>query len=175
MAEGEKQKLIKMLEALGTDAVAAISKNVELEMVETASRSEKPYKPIQDYCNREITILWLGQHLTTDISGQGSRAAAEIHDRVREDLLVNDIADESRTIRGQLLSRLVQARFGDGAPTPSFRRSLIETVDTKVLADTLAVAVRELGMRVPRRWVHRAMGIPEPAGDEPVLAIGGAA
>jgi phage gp29-like protein len=175
MPEGEKQKLLKMLEALGTDAVAAISKNVELEMVESGTRSDKPYKPLQDYCNREITILWLGQHLTTDISGQGSRAAAEIHDRVREDLLVNDMADESRTIRGQLLSRLVQAKFGDGVLAPRFQRSLIQSVDTKVLADTLAVAVRELGMRVPTRWVHRAMGIPEPAGDEPVLAIGGAA
>lgn len=171
-SEEDKRKLLKMLEALGTDAVAAFSKNVELEMIEPGSRSDKPYKPLQDYCNREITILWLGQHLTTDIGNQGSRAAADIHDRVREDLLVNDIADEARTIRTQLLARLVQARFGPAGCVPHFRRSLIQSVDTKVLADTLAVAVRELGMRVPRRWVHRALGIPEPIGDEAVLQSG---
>ena len=74
--EGDKQQLLKMLEALGTDAVAIISKNVELEMLE-ASRGDKPYLPLQDYCNTEVTILWLGQHLTTDLRGQGSRAAAE--------------------------------------------------------------------------------------------------
>ena len=67
---------------------------------------------------------------------------------------------------------LVRARFGDGVPVPRFRRSLIQSVDTKVLADTLAVAVRELGMKVPRRWVHRALGIPEAAEDEAVLSGG---
>jgi phage gp29-like protein len=169
--ESDKQQLLRMLEALGTDAVAVLSKNIELQLLETRG-GNKPYQPLQEYCNNEITILWLGQHLTTDLRGEGSRAAAEIHDRVREDLLVDDIADESQTIRRDLLTPLVRARFGDGVAVPHLRRSLIQSVDTKVLADTLAVAVRELGMKVPQRWVHRALGIPEPSGDEPVL-IGG--
>lgn len=169
--ESDKQQLLKMLEALGTDAVAIISKNIELQLLE-ARGGDKPYQPLQEYCNSEVTILWLGQHLTTDLRGEGSRAAAEIHDRVREDLLVDDIADESQTIRRDLLTSLVRARFGDGVAVPDLRRSLIQSVDTKVLVDTLAVAVRELGLKVPRRWVHRALGIPEPAGEEPVLAEG---
>jgi phage gp29-like protein len=166
--EADKQHLLKMLEALGTDAVAILSKSVELQMIESRG-GDKPYQPLQDYCNNEITILWLGQHLTTDLRDHGSRAAAEIHDRVREDLLVNDIADESRTIRRDLLTPLVRARFGDGVAIPHLRRSLIQSVDTKVLADTLAVAVRQLGLRVPTRWVHRALGVPEPNDGEPVL------
>jgi phage gp29-like protein len=160
-----------MLEALGTDAVAILSKNIELQMLEPRS-GDKPYQPLQEYCNNEVTILWLGQHLTTDLRGEGSRAAAEIHDRVREDLLVDDIADEAQTIRRDLLGPLVWARFGDGVPVPHLRRSLVQSVDTKVLADTLAVAVRDLGLQVPRRWVHRALGIPEAVADEPVLSEG---
>jgi len=171
LPEADKQKLLKMLEALGTDAVAIMSKSVELQMFE-ARGGEKPYQPLQEYCNNEITILWLGQHLTTDLRSQGSRAAAEIHDRVREDLLVSDIAAEGRTLRRDLLTPLVRARFGDGVAVPHLRRALIQSVDTKVLADTLAVAVRDLGLQVPTRWVHRALGVPEPAGDEPVLRGG---
>ena len=169
--ESDKQRLLKMLEALGTDAVAILSKNIELQLLETRG-GHKPYQPLQEYCNNEVTILWLGQHLTTDLRGEGSRAAAEIHDRVREDLLVDDIADEGQAIRRDLLTPLVRARFGDGVPVPHLRRSLIQSVDTKVLADTLAVVVRDLGLKVPRRWVHRALGIPEPSGDEPVLVEG---
>jgi phage gp29-like protein len=171
--EADKQQLLKMLESLGTDAVAILSKNIELQMFESTRGGDKPYQALQDYCNTEVTILWLGQHLTTDLRAQGSRAAAEIHDRVREDLLVDDIADEAQTLRRDLLTPLVRARFGDEAPVPSLRRSLIQSVDTKVLADTLAVAVRKLGLRVPRRWVHRALGIPEPLAEEPVLSVGG--
>jgi phage gp29-like protein len=167
--EGDKQRLLKMLESLGTDAVAVFGKNVDLKFLEPGRSGERPYQPLQAYCNTEITILWLGQHLTTDVGTSGSRAAAEIHDRVREDLLVSDIADEGRTLRRDLLTPVVQARFGDGAAVPVFRRSLVQAVDTKALVDTLAVAVNELGLAVSRQWVHQALGIPMPQGDEPVL------
>jgi phage gp29-like protein len=168
--ESDKQRLLKMLESLGTDAVAVFGKNVDLKFIEPTRSGERPYQPLQEYCNTEVTILWLGQHLTTDVRSTGSRAAAEIHDRVREDLLVSDIAEEGRTVRRDLLTPLVESRFGDGVPVPQFRRSLVQSVDTKVLVDTLAVAVNQLGLAVPRQWVHQALGIPLPRGDEPVLS-----
>ena len=65
-----------MLESLGTDAVAILSKNIELQLLETRG-GDKPYQPLQDYCNTEVTILWLGQHLTTDLRGEGSRLGIE--------------------------------------------------------------------------------------------------
>ena len=169
MPDDDKRRLLEVLSALGTEAAAVVANNVDVQLLEPRA-GNKPYKPIQDYCNAEVTILWLGQNLTTDVSSQGSRAAAEVHDRVREDLLVDDVADESQTLRRDLLTPLVRARFGDAAPVPVFRRALIQSVDTQVLADVLAVAVRDLGLRVPRRWVHRALGIPEPVGDESILA-----
>ena len=113
--------------------------------------------------------------LTTDLRTSGSRAAAEIHDRVREDLLVDDIADEGQSIGRDLLTPIVQARLGGDVPVPGFRRSLVQAVDTKVLVETLAVAVNELGLAVPRRWVHQALGIPEPQDDEGILSAEGAA
>lgn len=58
--ESDKQQLLKMLESLGTDAVAIISKNIELQMFESSRRGDKPYQPLQEYCNNEITILCVG-------------------------------------------------------------------------------------------------------------------
>lgn len=167
--EADRAALLKMLDRIGTDSAAIVSKNVDVKFVEATRGGDKPYEPIQDYCNTEVTILWLGQHLTTDVKSSGSRAAAEVQDRVREDLLVDDIRQEGETIRRDLLRPMVRARFGDDVPTPFFRRSLIQSVDTKVLADTLSVAVRELGLPVPTRWVHRSLGIPQPRDGEPVL------
>ncbi len=169
----DQRQLLRMLETLGTDAVAVFGKNIDLKLIDSPRAGERPYQPLQEYCNTEVTILWLGQHLTTDIKNSGSKAAAEVHDRVREDLLVDDIADESHTLRRDLLTPLVRARFGPEAPVPYLRRSLIQSVDTRVLADTLAVAVNQLGIRVPRQWVHQALGIPQPQSDEPILSPGG--
>jgi phage gp29-like protein len=67
--ESDKQQLLKMLESLGTDAVAILSKNIELQLLETRG-GDKPYQPLQEHCNTEVTILWLGQHLTTDLRGE---------------------------------------------------------------------------------------------------------
>jgi len=167
--EPDKQELLKMLQALGTDAVAAFGKNVDLKLLDVSHSGERPYQPLQDHCNTEVTILWLGQHLTTDLRTSGSRAAAEIHDRVREDLLVNDIAAEGRTVRREVLTPMVRAHLGDAVPVPRFRRSLAQAVDTKVLAGVLAVAINQLGLAVPKRWIHQSLGIPEPSANEPVV------
>ncbi len=167
--EPDKSELLKMLTRLGTDAVAAFSKNVEMDFLESKG-GDKPYLPLQDYCNTEITILWLGQHLTTDMGNTGSRAAAEVHDRVREDLLVDDINDEADTLRRDVLKPIVQARFGDDVPVPHFRRSLVQSVDTKVLAETLAVAVNDLGLSIPLPWLHQALGIPQAQSGETTVS-----
>lgn len=166
--EAERRALLRVMETLGTQAAAVMSKAVELRLLES-SRSDKPYQALQEYCNTEVTILWLGQHLTTDIKNSGSRAAAEVHDRVREDLLVDDMRDEAATLRRDLLRPMVEARFGPATAIPEFRRSLVESIDTKTLAQTLAVASRELRMRIPRAWAHRSLGIPEAAAGEAVL------
>ncbi|GMU80814.1 MAG: hypothetical protein AMXMBFR47_06850 [Planctomycetota bacterium] len=166
--EAERRALLRVMETLGTQAAAVMSKAVELRLLES-SRSDKPYQALQEYCNTEVTILWLGQHLTTDIKNSGSRAAAEVHDRVREDLLVDDMRDEAATLRRDLLRPMVEARFGPAAVVPEFRRSLVESIDTKTLAQTLAVASRELRMRIPRAWAHRSLGVPEAAAGEAVL------
>lgn len=173
LSADDQKKLMTMLESLGTEAVAAFSKNVDLKVVEPLRSSNRLYQQIQEYCNTEVTILWLGQHLTTDIRQSGSRAAAEVHDRVREDLLMDDIHDEGEALRRDLLTPMVQGRFGPEAPVPMFRRSLMQSIDTRALAQTLAVAVNEVGLRVPRDWAHQALGIPVPEASEPVLTRGG--
>lgn len=161
-SEAEQQRLLQMLQALNSDAVAVVNKGVELKFVEAARGADRPYAPLQEYCNTEVTILWLGQHLTTDLRANGSRAAAEVHDRVREDLLAADLADEAATLRRDLLAPLVRARFGDGTPVPHFRRALVQTIDTRQLCETLATAVERLGLPVPQRWAYQALGIPAP-------------
>lgn len=118
MTAADRADLLRTLESLSTDAVAVFDKSVELMLLE-AGRGEKPYQPLQDYCNTEVTILWLGQHLTTDVRGQASRAAAQVHDRVREDLLADDIRDESASLTRDVLTPLVRARFGAAAPGPT--------------------------------------------------------
>ncbi|HKQ48481.1 MAG TPA: DUF935 family protein [Phycisphaerae bacterium] len=95
--------------------------------------------------------------------------AAKVHDQVRRDLRDDDLSKESRTIRRDLLGPMVRMQFGADAPVPHFRRIVDQRFEPEKLARVLDVAVNQLGARIPARWVHATLGIPEAGGEEAVL------
>lgn len=164
----EKRELLDMLTSMGSEAAGVFSKAVELEIIE-ANRGtpNPPYDRLVNFLNREMTKAWLGQTLTVDMADQsGSKAAAEVHDRVRKDILLDDIRNEGHTVRRDILRPLAQFRFGREVPVPFFRRKPEEPRDLRELAEVLSVAVNDLGIQAPTRWVHDTLGIPEATNGE---------
>lgn len=65
----------------------------------------------------DIAVCLLGQNLSTEISqggggGGGSRAAAKVHNDIREDILKADVEILATTIRTQILTPLVERNWG---------------------------------------------------------------
>jgi phage gp29-like protein len=158
----EKRELIAMLESLGSNAAAIFSRAVELQILEAnRGTAGPPYERLVEFLNREMSKAWLGQMLTTDVSGQkGTFAATQVHELVRQDVLADDARKEARTIRRDLLGPMTRLRFGADAPAPYFRRKLKQPSRAVDLAHMLDVAVNRLGMRVPEDWTHEALGMP---------------
>jgi phage gp29-like protein len=124
----DKRELLTMLESLGSNAVGVFSRAVELQVIE-ANRGTvgPPYERLIDFLNREMSKAWLGQTLTTDITGQsGSVAASQVHEQVRRDILADDLRKEALTLRRDLLGPMARLRFGEGVPVPHFRRRIAE-------------------------------------------------
>lgn len=170
-APEEKRELIRMLETLGSHAVGVFSRAVDLQIVE-ANRGTMgpPYERLIEFLNREMSKAWLGQTLTTDISGQrGSLTAAQTHETVRQDLRADDVRKEGRTIRRDLLAPIVRLRFGDAAPVPYFRRDLMKPTDAGRAAAMLDAAINRLGLEVPTGWARQMLGIPAPTAGEDVI------
>ena len=150
---------------LGTDAYAIIPEGTRIEFVETSARNSHPYGELRNSLKETITILYLGQTLTTSTGPTGSRAAAEIHDNVRRDLTENDARLEERTIRGQVLAPMLAYRFpGRDMPVPRFVRQWRDVEDTVAIGATLESSQR-LGLRVLRSTAHTMLGIPEAPDD----------
>jgi len=167
----EKRELLEMLRSLGADAAGIFSKAVELEVIESnRGTPPPPFEAICDFLNRELSKAWLGQTLTTETAGQtGTLSTAQIHNQVRLDLREDDIRKEGRTIRRDVLRPLVELRFGRAVPVPYFRRKLERPRDLRELSAVVAAAVNDLGMRVPVRWAHETLGIPQASDGEEVL------
>lgn len=167
----EKREILHMLESLGSNAAGIFSRAVELQIIDAGrSASATPYENLLEFLNREMSKAWLGQTLTTDITGQsGSIAASKVHEQVRQDILADDMRKEARTIRRDLLSPITQLRFGPDVPAPFFRRKLNTQPDRKHIAEVLSLAVNELGAKVPIAWAHNALGIPQPGNNPDIL------
>ncbi len=167
----EKRELLEMLQQLGADATGIFSKAVEIQIQQTRMPGETNlYENLCLYFDREISKAWLGQTLTTDtIRSRASAGAAVVHDRVRRDIRDDDLRKEAQTLRRDLLAPLVRFQFGPTAPIPHFRRIPDRRFEPDELAKLLSIAVNDLGARVPRRWAHTALGIPQAEASEAVL------
>ncbi len=159
----EKRELIHMLESLGSQAAGLFSQSVELQLLEPSrNASGAPYAGLIQFLNRELSKAWLGQTLSTDITGQsGSIAAAQVHERVRGEILADDMRKEARTIQRDILAPMVRLRFGHDAPVPQFRRIATRFDQRLAQADLLEQAINKLGLSVPKKWMHEALGVPE--------------
>jgi len=167
----EKRELLDMLKQLGADATGIFSKAVEVEIKQSRQPGETNlYENLCIYFNREMSKAWLGQTLTIDtLRTQASAGAATVQDRVRRDLRDDDLRKEALTLRRDLLSPLTRFRFGPDAPVPFFHRILDRVFEPDQLSRVLDVAVNQLGARVPARWAHAALGIPEAQEGDAIL------
>lgn len=167
----EKREMLAMLKSLGADATGIFSKAIELEIIQSRSPGEvNLYENLCLYFDREISKAWLGQTLTTDTARMlASAGAAKVHDQVRRDIRDDDLRKEAQTIRRDLLGPMTRLRFGPDAPVPHFQRVLDQRFDPEKLGRVLDIAVNQLGARVPARWAHSALGLPEAAQGEALL------
>lgn len=168
----EKREMLNMLESLGSNAAGIFSRAIELEFIEAGKgKAPPPYEKLVDFLNKEMSKAWLGQTLTTEATGvSGSLAASRVHDEVRGDIRADDMRKEARTLRRDLLAPLVAFKFGPGAPVPFFERVVDQPRSLTELAEILDAAVNRLGVRVPLRWAHDALGIPIAGDMEPTLS-----
>ncbi len=165
----------EMIENLGSDTAAVFPEGCEPETLEVSGRGEV-FKELGEWADATISILYLGQTLTTEIGDRGSFAAAKVHDNVRADLLLADIKHEARMIREQVIRPMCMLKF-PGLPSlacPHFKRTLFERRDTdseRMDLDQINAA-RALGLPVDVDEAYDRLGLTKPEGYKPTT-IGG--
>lgn len=165
----EAKELWQAVRALGMDAAAVVREGNQIEVMDTRAAGEGHiFESIIERASEEMTLAILGQMLTSRGEKGGSHALGEVHNQVRWDLLESDARALEQTLTAQLLAPLVRLNLGDEFPLPTWRFNLEKPRDLKALAETIST-LGQAGLRIPTAWVYRTFGVPEPAGNEPVL------
>ncbi|HEY2523554.1 MAG TPA: DUF935 domain-containing protein, partial [Candidatus Binataceae bacterium] len=163
--EADKQALLGAVANIGTDAAAIIPDSMLIEFVETrGAGGAEVYERFCEYLDKQVSKAVLGQTLTTETprEGGGSRAAAQVHDAVRRDIMESDARRLGATLSRDLARPIVDLNLGPQRHYPRIALGLAADNDVKLFADMVA-ALADRGLRVGQREVLRRLGLPEAA------------
>ena len=160
------------LQRMGRDAVALLPRSVQVEIVEMtrSGSSSDLHERLVQRCDQELSILFLGQTLTTAVGQTGGAfAAAQVHDQVRHDLLEWDAAQLAETVQRDLVSPWVGFRWGRDVDLPRLVFRCEPPEDLEARSRTLKTLVTDMGLPVAHRWLYDRFGIPAPVEGEDVV------
>lgn len=168
--EADKQALLSAVANIGTDAAAIIPESMLIEFVETrGAGGAEVYERFCEYLDKQVSKAVLGQTLTTETPREGgSRAAAQVHDAVRRDIMESDARRLGATLTRDLVRPIVDLNLGPQRRYPRIALGLSADNDVKLFADMVA-ELADRGLRIGQRAVLRRLGLPEAAAGEPLL------
>jgi hypothetical protein len=167
--EDANSRAAQMLATIGAQGYAVTSQGVELSILEGVSGSGEslPQSHMIEVADRTCDILLLGQTLTSDNTGTGSRALGEVHAGIRADVLQDVASWVASIITEQIIPAIVRFNFGAvAAEDMPYAELRVPSAYSKEDAERIQI-VKDLGVEIPRQWAHETLGVPMPAdGDE---------
>jgi phage gp29-like protein len=169
-SEKDKQALLSAVSRIGTDAAAIMPESMVIEFTEAHQNGgSELYQNFCQYLDAQVSKAVLGQTLTTEMPRSGgSRAAAQVHEGVRRDIMNADARRLAATLARDLVRPIVELNMGPQRQYPKIELGLPDDSDVKVFAEIVAM-LADRGLRVGQKTILDKLGIAEAADREAVL------
>lgn len=103
-SEAEQDKLMDALRAIASEAAVGIPEGMVVELLEAKRNGAfDSYEKLARYMDEEISIIVLGETLSTSVGASGSRALGEVHNEVRLEIAQGDADRLSDTLNSGLI------------------------------------------------------------------------
>lgn len=159
MSETDKAKLRTAIQNFGNHFRMTVSKDADVEFITDTNKSSSSdiFHTTINYWDNKISIRVLGQTLTTEIGSNGSYAAAQTHNAVREDLLRADISVVQKAVN-ELIKKACDLNFDmSSREYPEFTLpESLSIADKNTLADVYT-KVKNLGFKVSKEQVENEL------------------
>jgi len=167
----DKESFEDELRTLGSEGVIRVAKDekgigFDVALVEAASQSWQGFERLIAKCDECIAIDVLGQNLTTSMSGGGSYAAANVHDRIRLDRLESDAKSLGDCLAEQVMVPWAVYNWADEQLAPRVSWSTKAPEERSATAKTLndlgdaLTKLRAAGMNVDLQQVATQFRVP---------------
>lgn len=103
-SDAEQDKLLDALRAISSEAAVAIPEGMVAELLEAKrSGTFDSYEKLCRYMDEQISMIVLGETLSTSVGASGSRALGEVHNEVRLEIAQGDADRLSDTLNSGLI------------------------------------------------------------------------
>jgi phage gp29-like protein len=165
--QAEIDTLVSMLRNMGTAAWGAFPQGTQLQLqqgtIPGVAGPSEPTERLMALANRACDLLFLGQNLTTEQSGQGARAAAQVHREVELDLYENYAAFLVDIINDQLIPNLIELNWGNRDELPFVEVEIPRPNRDQEKADRDKLLFGDLGLPVSLQYLYERHKVPAPA------------
>lgn len=161
-----KSLMKKLLTSVGVNRFGIFFEGMDYDLHQAADQASiDVFQKYIDLCNTEMAIAILGQNLTTEVQG-GSRAAAQTHLNVLENIIQDDVDWIDEIIQSQFVDPIVRVNY-PSLPIdqyPTYTSVLDKNVDLQKLGMGLQSMSRLI--EIPVNFIHQISQIPRPEEDE---------
>lgn len=113
---GEQQKLLDALSSAVVSGALVVPSGTEIDFAKGMISGNMRQEDWCRYWDEQTAETILGETLTTNLNGNGSRAAAEVHKGVKDELIDGDADELAGTLNGSLVEWITAYNVPDAAP-----------------------------------------------------------
>lgn len=151
----ERQRLLAALRAVHTDSAIMVPEGMVIELIEAARSGTVDYTSLYDRMDAAIAKVILGQTMTTDDGS--SRAQAEVHMEVRQDLVKADADIVCESFNRSVARWLTEWNFGPDVAPPRVWRDIEDPEDLQTRAER-DKTLFDMGFRPTLREIQETYG-----------------
>jgi phage gp29-like protein len=162
-SDEEKRRLLAAVVGIGHNAAGIIPMGTEIDFQNAAAGTDVPFATMLERMDGIESKIIVGQTLTSGEGQHGTQALGTVHNEVRMDILAADAELISDTLTAQLVAPMVLLNIAGADPRrlPRFEFDTGQPEDLALYAAHLPT-LANAGLRIPLRWVHEKLRIPQP-------------
>ena len=158
-----------MVKAFVGDGAGVVNIDAAVELITAGGSGELPHAKLAEYCDRWITVLWMGADLATMSAGQGQGQGASLQAKEMEALEQDDAREMSEILNTRIDRQVIAYHFGEGVE-PLAKIQIVPpiTVDTKAEIETDQFLL-DAGLELPEAEVRERYNRSEPIAGAKVI------
>ncbi len=168
--QAEIDAITASLRNMGTASWGAFPQGTDLQILQGntpgVAGPNDPSERLMHIADRACDIMLLGQNLTTEQNGQGSRAASEVHREVELDLYETYAEFIVSVINDQLIPQLIALNWGSAEEIPFVEVEIPRPGREQDMTARDKTLFVDMGLPVSLQYLYERHKVPSPSPSE---------